>query len=123
MKNSDAIISPCKHYRYRLDRLVNPSLSNDKIIAYFGINPSSADAEKDDHTIRKLKKFTILHNGSQFIVGNVFAYRTPHVKNLATVNDLFGKDNDKHLSQIIKEADILIPCWGNTNKVPAFLRP
>ena len=60
--------------------------------------------------------------GSRFIVGNVFAYRSTDVRQLATVEDAFGALIGDHTTSIITEADILVPCWGNTSKVPPSLR-
>lgn len=114
-----AIISPCGKYRYRLDRRVGAS---GPTYAFFGVNPSTADASIDDATVRKWIGFTKRWGGSRFIVGNVFAYRSTDVKALATVEDAFGEDIGDHTSDIISEADILVPCWGNTDKVPPSLR-
>lgn len=47
----------------------------------------------------------------------MFAYRTPDVKKLKTVDDPIGPDNDEHLKEIIKEADMLVPFWGTRNKL------
>lgn len=113
-----AVISNCKRYRYRLDRDVQ---AHGLVFAYFGVNPSTADAEKDDQTIRKLKGFTQIYGGSRFIVGNPFAARCKEVKKLATINNPVGTDNEYYLHRIINEADILIPCWGNRSKVPEIL--
>ena len=49
-----AIISPCGTYRYRLER---PDVFGDFTTAIIMVNPSTADAENDDATIRKLKGF------------------------------------------------------------------
>lgn len=113
-----AIISECKKYRYRLDRDV---ASSGKVIAFFGINPSYADGAKDDNTIIRMRGFTLRHGGSRFIVGNVFSYRTPYVRNLATAEDCFGNFHSKYLQEIIFEADLLVPCWGSRNKLPKSL--
>lgn len=113
-----AIISPSGRYRYRLERDVQ---DEGVVIAYFGINPSTADATVDDHTVRKWTGFTRANGGRRFIVGNVFAYRAVDVRTLAEVLDPSGPDNLMHLSDIVREADILVPCWGSTNKVPSRL--
>ncbi len=42
-----AILSPCGRYRYRLEREVQ---ADGRVFAYFGINPSTADADLDDAT-------------------------------------------------------------------------
>ena len=112
-----AVISACGRYRYRLDRDVQPE---GLVFAYFGINPSTADAEKDDPTVRKWKGFTLRNGGRRFIVGNVFAYRSKNPKALGplSIADACGPEQFLHVLNIAAEADILVPCWGNIGKVP-----
>lgn len=117
-----AIISPCGQYRYRLDRDCGLPFEGSKVIAYFGINPSTADATLDDQTVRKWRGFTVRNGGHRFIVGNVFAYRATDVDELARVDEPFGLEWREHLTQIIAEADILVPCWGRLSKIPRALR-
>ena len=114
-----AIISPCGLYRYRLERTVG---MDGPVYAFFGVNPSTADASQDDATVRKWIGFTKKWGGSRFIVGNVFAYRSTDVKALATVDDAFGDAIGDHTTEIINDADILVPCWGDTGKVPPKLQ-
>jgi hypothetical protein len=114
-----AVISDCGRYRYRLDRQV--ALSG-PVYAFFGVNPSTADATVDDATVRKWIGFSKRWGAGRFIVGNVFAYRATDVRTLATVEDPFGPDIGEHVSRIIAEADVLVPCWGCTDKVPPGLR-
>lgn len=114
-----AIISPCGLYRYRLDRTV---AMEGPVYAFFGINPSTADANLDDATVRKWIGFAKRWGASRFIVGNVFAYRATNVQELATVADPFGDEIGDHTSDIIAEADVLVPCWGVVSKVPPKLQ-
>ena len=114
-----AIISPCGKYRYRLERTV---AMEGQVYAFFGINPSTADASQDDATVRKWRGFTKTWGGSRFVVGNVFAYRATEVRALATVADPYGPEIGDHITSIIEDADILVPCWGNTTKVPPQLQ-
>jgi hypothetical protein len=92
------------------------------LYAYFGVNPSTADASVDDATVRKWIGFTKVFGGRKFIVGNAFAYRATDVRELAKVDDPYGDEIGDHVSQIIDDADILVPCWGDTGKVPPTLR-
>ena len=59
--NNTAVISPCGQYRYRLERAIaNPDpagVFRGKVVAFFGINPSTADANIDDATVRKWTGF------------------------------------------------------------------
>jgi len=113
-----AVFSPCLKYRYRLDRDVS---NEGKVIAFFGVNPSYADAMKDDNTIRRMKGFTLSHSGKRLIVGNVFSYRSTDVRALAIADNCFGELHHYHLKEIISEADLLVPCWGSRNKLPRDL--
>lgn len=114
-----AIISACGQYRYRLERDVQ---LQGKVFAYFGVNPSTADASIDDHTVRKWIGFTKVNGGRRFIVGNVFAYRATDVTRLASVDDPFGDEIGDHTTDIINDADVLVPCWGRIDKVPPRLQ-
>lgn len=117
-----AIISPCGLYRYRLERDCSMPFDGSKTFAYFGINPSTADATLDDATVRKWKGFTIRNGGHRFIVGNVFAFRSTDPKALSRQDDPFGPDWLENLNAIIAEADVLVPCWGGLSKMPKDLR-
>lgn len=116
-----AVFSPCNRYRYRLDREVQP---DGKVFAYFGINPSTADAIVNDATVRKWIGFTMRNGGRRFIVGNVFGIRSKDVKALAAHTTLTaqGPDWALHFDQIIAAADVLVPCWGASGKIPRHLR-
>jgi len=113
-----AIISPCGKFRYRLERDVQPE---GKVFAFFGVNPSTADASLDDATVRKWIGFSKVNGARRFVVGNVFAYRSTDVKALRTVVDPVGAENASHLLSIAADADVLIPCWGARGKIPKEL--
>jgi hypothetical protein len=115
-----AVLSECGHYRYRLDRCLG--MFDGPVYAFFGINPSTADASLDDATVRKWKGFVSRWGGSRFIVGNVFAYRATDVRELAKVAAPIGPLNDRYINDICEEADIMVPCWGDRGKLPKHLR-
>lgn len=117
---SSAIISECGTWRYRLDR---GGRGDGPVYAFFGVNGSTADAEENDHTVRKWIGFNTRFGGSRFIVGNAFGFRATDVRALAKAADPVGPDNDRHLHEIAAEADILVPCWGDRFKLPRVLRP
>jgi hypothetical protein len=115
-----AIFSPDRKYRYRLDR---PVRAHGIVIAFFGVNPSTAAEEVDDQTSRKWFGFSDIHCARKYIVGNPFAYVATAVKDLASATDPVGPMNDTYLAEIITAADWLVPCWGSRNKLPVRLRP
>lgn len=112
-----AVISPCGKFRFRLERDV---LLTGNTYAFFGINPSTADATSNDATVRKWTGFVKRWGGSRFIVGNVSPARSTDVKGLATivVPPVVWAQNIDHIKAIAAEADILVPCWGDQKKAP-----
>ncbi|HEP6287956.1 TPA: DUF1643 domain-containing protein, partial [Burkholderia vietnamiensis] len=115
-----AIISSCCGYRYRLEREIAPT---GIVVAFFGVNPSRADASVRDQTDLKWTGFAHRRGARKYIAGNPFAYRSPYVRDLVAVVDPIGPENDAHLAQIITDADMLVPCWGDRGKLPKCLRP
>lgn len=115
-----AIISPCGRYRYRLERDVQ---MDGLTFAYFGVNPSTADATTNDATVRKWIGFTKVNGGRRFIVGNVSAFRATNVADLAKalISPAEWRANLTHIEQIAADADILVPCWGNRSKAPRHM--
>lgn len=115
-----AIVSPCEQYRYRLERTV---AMEGPVYAFFGINPSTADASVDDATVRKWIGFTKKWGGSRLIVGNVSPLRATDVRELKTrlISTQAYGDNLTALRRIIAEADVLVPCWGDRGKAPRVI--
>lgn len=65
-----ALFSKCELYRYQLWRIWEPK---EKIAMCIGLNPSTANWEKDDPTIKKLRE-VLKHNGyGGFYMTNLYA--------------------------------------------------
>lgn len=114
-----AVISECGLYRLRLDR--DMGLPG-KVAAILGVNPSTADGETDDATIRKDYGFCRRNGIGRFIKGNKFAFRATDVRELRTARDPIGPMCDYYLMQMMREADIVIAAWGPLSKLPPHLR-
>lgn len=114
-----AILSPCELYRYRLDRIV---AETGITIAFFGVNGSKAKKDTEDQTTKKWRQFTIQNGGRRYIAANPFALMATDVKKLAFADDPVGPDNERHIGEIIDEADLLVPCCGSRAKLPLRLR-
>lgn len=117
--DASAVLSPCESYRYRLDRRLG---GTGPVYAFFGINPSTADGSVDDATVRKWRGFCQRFGARRFIVGNVFAWRATDVRSLRDALDPVGPDWHRHTAEIVAEADVLVPCWGSSAKVPPQMR-
>lgn len=115
-----AVLSSCGRYRWRLDREISPA---GIVIAFFGVNPSTAGPEIEDQTTMKWRGFAARNGARKYIAGNAFGYRATDVRELSRVCDPIGLENEVHLWQIVSEADVLVPCWGNREKLPKDLQP
>jgi hypothetical protein len=69
-----AVISACERYRTELTRDLDPS--NRRPLLVCGLNPSTATAEADDATIRKVSKFAARWGCGRLVMVNAYDYRT-----------------------------------------------
>lgn len=113
-----AILSPCGRYRYRLER----EGLGEGATAVIMVNPSTADADQDDHTIRKLRGFGERYQWGRIIVGNLFAWRATDVRELGRAADPVGPENAQHIAHILKDADRIVFAWGPIAKQPRYYR-
>jgi hypothetical protein len=89
-----ALLSADGRYRYRLWRLWDDLLP---IMVWVMLNPSTADADVDDPTIRKCVGFAKANGYGGIIVVNLFAWRATDPKELPRVADPVGPENDEHI--------------------------
>ncbi len=78
------------------------------------LNPSTADAEKDDPTIRRCIAFSKQWGCGSLYVGNLYAYRSTDPEALGRMGamDARGPDNIEHLRAMSDESSRLICAWG-----------
>jgi hypothetical protein len=119
MMFGSAVLSDCGTWRYRLER----DLGRDgPTVMIAGVNPSTADAQIDDQTIRKDMGFGARLGWGRLIKANKFAFRATDVRELRSAADPVGPENDTHLEQIMRDADLHIVAWGPLSKLPDRLR-
>lgn len=108
-----AIFSDDKTHRFVLTRVWNDTLPKAMCI---GLNPSSANDEKDDSTIRYLiKVLTALGYGGLNMV-NLFSYVTSNPQNLldSHFNTQFPHlANESWITASAKDSQSIIFCWGD----------
>jgi hypothetical protein len=107
---NNAIFSDDGLYRYWLSRTI---ASSGKRVTFIGLNPSTADAKKDDPTISRCINFAKRWDASTLIVVNLFAYRSTNPRVLKDAVDPVGPENDAWLKKVMMESDIVIAAWGN----------
>lgn len=113
IRDTRAVFSGCRLYRYELWRRWGPS---DRFVNFIGVNPSTADEYSNDPTIRKCIKFAQSWGYDALCMTNLFAYRSRDPKALSRVEDPTGNANDRHLIERASEAAIVIACWGRNGE-------
>ena len=107
-----AVLSDDKVYRYELRRRWGPGM----LLEWVMLNPSTADADNDDPTIRRCISFAKAWGYDGIRVTNLFAYRATKPANLLTADDPFGPDNNTFLRAA--EGPLTIVGWG-THRIVA----
>lgn len=97
-------------YRYRLTRLWDPHLP---CVAFVMLNPSRADAERDDPTIRRCIGFARAWGYGSLTVVNLFAYRAVTPLELFRASDPIGLENSTYLQQAAAQCNTIVAAWGN----------
>jgi hypothetical protein len=95
-----AELSPCGRFRYLLVRRwaeLGPALP---VIL---LNPSKADAERDDATVRMLMRFAWRWQFSGIVLANLYALRSTDPQGLRA-GDRVGPENDRYIDQLLASA-------------------
>lgn len=108
---TEAHISDDGLYRYYLFRCWE---YNDKACLFVMLNPSTADADQDDPTIRRCVDFAQRWGCGSLTVLNLFAYRATHPADLLQADDPVGPENEHWLQTFVPFADYIVCAWGVT---------
>jgi len=109
-----AQLSPCGAYRYRLWRRWDTSTLP---VTFIMLNPSTADAEKDDPTIRKCCKFARRWGYGGIEVVNLFALRATSPRALYRSPHPIGEHNDDAIVDRSRASALVVCAWGNHGKL------
>ena len=108
---SDACISPCGLYRYSLSRAWDFDLTKPRV-GWIMLNPSTADAEVNDPTIRRCMEFSRTWGFHGIAVRNLFAVRTYSPIEMKNHADPIGNENDKAILDLIGACPLIVAAWG-----------
>jgi hypothetical protein len=112
----EANLSPDRQYRYWLLRVWDKSLP---LFCVIGVNPSTADEEEDDPTIRKTIGFGMKLKYGGVLMLNVGAYRATDPRQWKMAADPFGPNNSiPHLKNYIARFNpvCIVAAWGKNCK-------
>ena len=105
-----ATFSPDRLYRYTLQRRVS---LDPGICAFCMLNPSTADEEQDDPTIRRCMGFARAWGYGTLLVVNLFALRATDPRALKEAIYPVGPNNNQAIRDAVGRADRFVMAWGN----------
>lgn len=111
-----AYISPDGRYRYTLVRDLGNGVGTCNFVM---LNPSTADAVKDDPTVRRCIGYAKLWGCDRLIVTNIFAYRATNPGRLynLTEAEAVGPENDYWLQTSAESARYVVCGWGDHGRL------
>lgn len=104
-----AVLSDDGLYRYRLERRwdIGPTAT------WVMLNPSTADGEVDDQTIRRCVAFTKAAGYGSLVVVNLYALRATNPAELAAHPDPVGRANLAAVRGALFECALVVAAWGS----------
>lgn len=100
-------------YRYHLTRRWGPKIDT---VVWVMLNPSTADADVDDPTIRRCISFSAELGADSLRVVNLYAYRATDPKHLLAVEDPVGPMDNTVIRETLLAARAMrspvIGAWG-----------
>ncbi len=104
-----ATISPCGHYRYDLEREFDAA---GPWVMFLGLNPSTADGQFDDHTIRREMDFGQGFGFPNLVKCNLYALRSTDPRGVVDAKvDPVGPDNDATIRRWLPRVQLVVLAW------------
>lgn len=108
-----AVLSDCGRYRYLLERRV---ASGQRAVCFVLHNPSTADAERDDPTVRRCCGFARRWGFGRMVIVNLYAWRSSSPADLfaaaAEGVDVVGEKNDGYVGDALVGSELAVAAWG-----------
>ncbi|RKH99004.1 DUF1643 domain-containing protein [Corallococcus sp. AB030] len=114
--DAGATLSECGLYRYRLWR--RWSAMDDRRVLFVMLNPSVADGQQGDPTLRRCVAFAQAWGYGALTLCNLFAFRATDPADLMPAKDAVGPLNDAALESAAREASLIVGAWGAHRLVP-----
>lgn len=109
-----AVFSPDRVYRYLLIRQWDYFSKTKGLVAFVGLNPSTATETEDDPTVRRCVNFARDWGYGGMAMLNVFAFRATDPRVMKRHPEPVGPDNDEWIQKWTapEVADLVVACWG-----------
>ena len=102
-------LSPCGTWRYLLERDLGEGVGT---LNFILLNPSTADAVRNDPTVTRCIGFARRWGFRRLLVTNAFALRATDPAALRQAPDPVGPQNDRYLVRTARRADRVVCGWG-----------
>ncbi len=114
MSPSGAFFSELRTHRYTLWRNWETVFIDHprQLVAFIGLNPSTADENLDDPTIRRCIGFAKQWGYSGFVMLNLFAYRATDPRVMKRHPDPVGELNDSVIEVVVEAVGKTVCAWG-----------
>lgn len=106
----EALLSEDRVYRYSLSRIWDESKP---YVLFVGLNPSMADENEDDPTIRRCIDYAKSWGYGGLKMANLFAYRATLPSDLKKAEEPIGTDNNTHIKDMSSNAAVTVVAWSN----------
>lgn len=108
-----ALISPCGLYRYQLERTWSPH--SGAPVCFVMLNPSTADGEVDDATVRRCMGFAKSWGHGGLVIVNLFAFRATQPREMLAARDAVGMKNDAFIREAADRSALIVAAWGTND--------
>jgi len=95
-----------------------------KSLICFGVNPSTAEPNDPDNTIKKLEGFATTHGYDSWIMLNIYPQRATDPDDLDPImNPAYHAENLRVIQTVLNEVQgDLLAAWGDSIENPSYLR-
>lgn len=85
---------------------------DERAIVWIGLNPSTADENQLDPTLRRIRGYSMAWGYNTFYMLNLFAFRATDPQDMRRAVDPIGPDNDRWILETAAKADLVMCAWG-----------
>ena len=107
-----AVFSADGLYRYRLSRIWSNHGGLARLACWILLNPSTADQDVLDPTLRRGLGFTKALGLDGMLVVNLFGLRSTDPRALLAASDPVGPENDEFIQGAVNESELVVLGWG-----------
>lgn len=111
--DNECVFSRDRKHRYTLVHRPDPLLGGGRLLMWIGLNPSTADENQLDPTLRRILGYTLREGYDGFIMTNLFAWRATLPADMRAAKDPVGPDNDRWLVECAMRCDRVVAAWGS----------